>query len=175
MQPKKPKKKRGPGTRIFIAIFLVGIVFVLYLIYAQQAPPSSITSSQISSITTPSLSPDDFSIVWTAYACTNGNNGLKSVTVNTQLQNQKNIAFHYISAEIVFANYTLANGTVVQVNEQWADNNRTFGTTHTFNLAFNSQVLNSGPKITQVEFIIAADVQEVGQPIIGLVTTPVGC
>lgn len=151
------------------------MVLVLYLVYVRQPPTSSTTSSQISSTTSPLLSVDDFSIVPMTYLCGYQTNGLKFVSLHAQLQNDKNLAFHYLSAKIVFANYTLANGTVVQVNQQWTDNNPTFDTTHAFDLPANFKVLKSGPKIVSVEFIITAYVQEIPQPIIRTVTAPPNC
>lgn len=88
----------------------------------------------------------------------------------------KIMTFQFLSAKIIFTNYTLANGTVVTVNQQWTDENQTFATIHTFTLLANFKVPNSGPKIVKVEFIITAYVQEMlPQPITKLVIWSPSC
>jgi hypothetical protein len=173
----KPKKKRGWGTKLFAALIVLGLLVVITSAVMKSNPSasSSTSSSQIYSVTTPVLSADDFSIVPTIYICGYHTDGLRFVSQNARMQNDKNIAFHYLSAKIIFANYTLANGTVVQVNQQWTDNSQTFDTTHAFSLPADSNVQQSGPKIIGVEFVVIAYVQEVSQPIIRTVTTPPNC
>jgi hypothetical protein len=167
---KTKKKKHGSGTKIFIALLVISPVFILYLAYVQQ--PHTSSSSQVSSTTSPLLLVDDFSIVPIRYGCGYHTDGLKFVSLHVQLQNDKNLTFHYLSAKIMFASYTLANDTVVQVNQQWTDNNPTFGKVHEFDLPANSNVPKLGPKIISVEFIITAYIQEIPQPIIRTVAEP---
>lgn len=173
----KPKKKKGSwGTKLFVGFIVLAFLAIVAIAVMQSKPSTSqTTASQTSLMNSQSLSASDFSIVPTIYICVNGNNGLKSASVQAQLQDNKNMAFHYVSATIMFANYTLANGTVITVNQQWADSNQTFDTTHTFNLPADFNVPNSGMKITNVEFVITAKTQEVDQPIIQLVSFKTNC
>jgi hypothetical protein len=172
----KRKKKNGRGTKIFVALIVLGILAVIASAVMQSSPSTSFTTtSQTSSITSSALLAGDFSIVPTIFLCGYHTNDLKFATLSAQLRNDKNMAFHYLSAKITFANYTLANGTVVQVNQQWVDNSPTFDTTHTFSLPADFAVPRSGPKIVSIEFIVTANVQEVSQPITRTVTAPPNC
>jgi hypothetical protein len=145
--------------------FFVG--FAPYLVLSTNTTSS--TSGPSSSTTSP-LSINDFNISPVPFTiCLNGSNGFKIESLQASIQNNLNLPFHYISATIIFANYTLANGTVVTVNHQWIDKNQTFNTTHTFNLGADFKIPNGGMKIVNVEFVITAYVQEVSQPITKLV------
>ncbi|MGA2626027.1 MAG: hypothetical protein ABSF63_03070 [Candidatus Bathyarchaeia archaeon] len=170
----KPKKKKGGlGNKLFVGIIALALVAIIALAVFQSNPSKNetMTTSQASSSPSP-LTANDFNITPIGYACVLGINGFKSVTVPAQLQNDKGIAFHYVSATIIFANYTLANGTVITVNQQSTDKSQTYNTTHSFNLGAESAIPNSGVKITQVEFVITAYVQETSEPIIRLVVQP---
>jgi len=159
-----------------VILILVGIAASTFRQGAQtvSTTTSSSTTGQtfLTSISSPS---NGFSILSTAFYCVNGTNGLKSATLLAELQSNKNESFHYLSGTITFANYTLANGTVVTVNHQWIDKNQTFDKTHTFYLEADSKISNSGTKIVQAEFIITAHVQEVPQPITKLVIWSIDC
>jgi len=156
---------------LVIVIILVGITASALRLGNQPVSTNTTSStSGPSSSTTSPLSINDFNISPVPFTiCLNGSNGFKIESLQASIQNNLNLPFHYISATIIFANYTLANGTVVTVNHQWIDKNQTFNTTHTFNLGADFKIPNGGMKIVNVEFVITAYVQEVSQPITKLV------
>jgi hypothetical protein len=173
---KRKKKKGSRGTKLSVGLIALAFLAIGAIAVMHANPSINQTmTSQTPSISSQSLSVKDFSIVPMIYICVNGNNGFKFASLRAQLQNDKNMTFRYVSGTIIFANYTLANGTVITVNQQWADSNQTFDTTHAFNLLADFNVPNSGMKITNVDFVITAKTQEVAQPIIQLVSFTTNC
>lgn len=83
-----------------------------------------------------------------------------------QLGDNKSIPFHFVSATVVFVNYTLSDGTVVPVtNEQVVDNTPTYDTTHQISGQFKMLISPSNETMTHAWFIITSNILEVPAPV----------
>ncbi len=178
----KAKKKRShTGRNLFVIAFIAAFLLIVTNAILQSNPSStqrsSISPSTSSAASTNGLSllERDFQVTSQIGICGYDTNHFKISQVTAVLQNNQSIAFHFLSANILFVNYTLANGTVVTVNEVRTDYTPAYGTSHTFNLIAHFKVLASGPKIIKIIFVITANVQEVPEPIVRVVSVSPDC
>jgi len=161
----KRKKRSHLARNLAVLFFLIIIAFAVGSLLKE---PNQAPSSTLSTSGSP-LTANDFNVDM-ATACGYQTNGFKFLSVVVYFNNDKTIAFHLLSAKVVFLNYTLTNGTVVVVNRQWIDNNQTFApASHKFNFVYYSQVAESGPKLRSAEFMITANIQELTEPFVGAV------
>jgi hypothetical protein len=169
------RKKRSHLTRnLFVLFFLIVIALIVGSLLNQSNQVPSISSTASASTNGPLLTANDFNVAMATACGYQTTNGFKFLNVVEYFSNNRSMAFHFLSAKIVFLNYTLTNGTVVTVNRQWTDNNQTFATTsRKFNFIYYSQVAESGPKLRSAEFIITANIQELPEPFVETVTVNV--
>lgn len=166
----KKKKQSHLARNAFILLVVLLSIFALISAFSQLPPSSRV------SISSSGLSASDFEIVGTTSLCGFANvTGLKWLVVNAQLENHKNIAFHFLSARIMIVNYTLADGTVVSAGEVKTDNTPTFGAAHAFSINVDTKVPKSGPKITNIQFMITVYIQEIPEPISLPFSMPPNC
>jgi hypothetical protein len=152
---------------------------VFLLIVVALAVTSALNPNRVQPITVTTsiltLSPSDFNVNVLSLCVHEAANGLSFLTLSEYLSNDRNMPFHVVSEKIVLLNYTLTNGTVVTVNRQWVDYNQSFSTiSHIFTLKYNLQQPESASMIRNVEFTVAANIRELGEPYVQEVTVPVG-
>jgi hypothetical protein len=157
----KTKNNRSHLARN-VFILVVVLLTMLALVGAlNQLPPTSQVSTSSSA-----LSAGDFYVASTGYLCIIANDtGFKVLDMTSQLTNHRNIAFHFLSAKILVANYTLANGTVVSLNKMESDTVPTFEAVHRLSISVDTNIPKSGPKITNIGLTITVYIQEVSEPI----------
>jgi len=165
----KPKKKRPHLVRnAFIVIFFI-LVSAIVIDALNQSNVGSTQSSTVSTDSVP-LSSSDFYIVPTKGDCGffGSSDNLKGFVLSAELRNNKDEPFHFVVAQILVANYTLTNGTVIASDQQQGDNFTSYGTSHSFSVDVFTKIPKSGPKISSIEFIATVYVQEVP----GAITIP---
>jgi len=95
------------------------------------------------------------------------------IRIQATLKNNRNVPFHYVSAEILLTHFTLKDGTVVPVNSLYVDRNSTYNATVVIGWEARSNLPFGGPNpVASIDYIVTIHVQEVAQPIVLPLTVP---
>jgi hypothetical protein len=178
---KVKKKKSHRARELLILAFIVAIILIAAKSAFQstssttQSSTVSLSSSLAVSTTSTPVVASEFQVVQQTGFCGYDTNNLKFAQIQGVLQNNQSLFFHFLSAKIIFVNYTLANGTVISVNETHYDNTQTNATSHSLSFLVDSKIPKTGPKIATADFVVIANVEGVSEPIVRLVSLTVDC
>lgn len=165
----KPKKGLSGKKVVLILVSVIVLVWLGYSSYVSSNVP--VTSSTSAST---GLQESDYLITSESQSCvSSGQTEKLPLRLQFKIENRMGTPFHFVSARIVLLNFSLSNGTVVQVNQAVTDNKATFDTQHAIIVDFNMPTLPPNITVTNAAFTIGAYVQEVPAPVIFQLSEPI--